>query len=85
MHAPPLTKDRSPVLSRRTTSSSASPPNGTPKGTPKGTPNGPTGCRRGYYATPQMLMGDVGRMCENCKVYNGLDSTYSACAALATQ
>ena len=32
-----------------------------------------------------MLMGDVGRMCENCKVYNGLDSTYSACAALATQ
>ena len=78
MHAPPLIKDQSPVLSRRTTSSSASPP----KGTPNGTPNG---CRRGYYATPQMLMGDVGRMCENCKVYNGLDSTYSACAALASQ
>lgn len=34
--------------------------------------------RRGFYATPQMFMGDISRMCENCKIYNGLDSSYSA-------
>ena len=30
--------------------------------------------QRGYYATPQMLLADVCRMCDNCKMYNGLDS-----------
>ena len=36
--------------------------------------------RRGYYATTAMLMADVSRMCDNCKMYNGLDSMYTSCA-----
>jgi len=36
--------------------------------------------RRSYYATPTMFMADVSRMCDNCKLYNGLDSMYTSCA-----
>ena len=37
-----------------------------------------TRLQRGHYVSVPMLLADVTRMCENCKLYNGLDNMYAA-------
>ena len=34
--------------------------------------------QRRHYKSVQMLLADITRMCENCKLYNGLDNMYAA-------